>query len=44
MSELKDLVNSLTNEEIIEIMTKLGADRFEETGNAIIFPTICHNH
>ena len=30
MSELKDLVNSLTNEEIIEIMTKLGADRFEE--------------
>ena len=44
MSELKDLVNSLTNEEIIEIMTKLGADRFEETGNAIIFSTICHNH
>ncbi|MBR4890520.1 MAG: hypothetical protein IKU15_04455 [Clostridia bacterium] len=44
MSDLKDLMNSLSNEEIIDIMTKLGADRFEETGNAIIFPTICHNH
>lgn len=44
MSDLKDLMNSLTNEEIIDIMTKLGADRFEEKGNAIIFPTICHNH
>ena len=44
MSDLNELVNSLTNEQIIEIMTQLGADRFEETGNAIIFPTICHNH
>lgn len=44
MSDLNELVDSLSNEQIIEIMTQLGADRFEETGNAIIFPTICHNH
>lgn len=43
MSELKDLINNLSNEQIIEIMTSLGADRYQETANAIIFPTICHN-
>ena len=43
MDELKDLVNNLPNEEVIKIMTELGADRYEETSNAIIFPTICHN-
>lgn len=43
MSELTELVKSLPDEKIIEIMTALGADRYEETHNAIIFPTICHN-
>lgn len=44
MSELKDLINQLSDAQIIDIMTSLGADRFQETGNAIVFPTICHNH
>jgi len=43
MSELTELVKSLPDEKVIEIMTALGADRYEETHNAIIFPTICHN-
>lgn len=25
-------------------MKDLGADRYQETNNAVIFPTICHNH
>ncbi len=25
-------------------MQELGADRFQETNNAVVFPTICHNH
>lgn len=43
MSELKDLVNQLSDAQIIDIMTSLGADRYQETHNAIVFPTICHN-
>jgi hypothetical protein len=38
-----DLVNQLTPKDIIELMTKLGADRYKETKDAILFPTICHN-
>ena len=38
-----DLVNSITTKDIIELMTKLGVDRYKETKDAIIFPTICHN-
>lgn len=43
MSELTELAKSLSDDQIIEIMTALGADRYEQTHNAIIFPTICHN-
>ena len=43
MSELIELTKSLPDEKIIDIMTELGADRYTETHNAIIFPTICHN-
>lgn len=43
MSNLSDLANSLTNEQIIKIMEGLGADRYQETADSIIFPTICHN-
>lgn len=43
MSELTELAKSLSDEQIIDIMTSLGADRYEITHNAIIFPTICHN-
>lgn len=43
MSEIKDLIQELSNEEVIAIMTELGADRYQETRDAIVFPTICHN-
>ena len=43
MSDLTELVKSLSDNQIIDIMMSLGADRYEETHNAIIFPTICHN-
>ena len=39
----EEIIEQITPESIIELMTKLGADRYEETENAIIFPTICHN-
>lgn len=43
MINTNDLLEKLTSENIIEIMTRLGADRYEEKHNCIIFPTICHN-
>ena len=43
MSELVELANSLTPEDIIELVTELGADRYVETDAYILFPTICHN-
>ena len=41
--DLQKIRESLTSEQIIEIVTDLGADRFNETNNTIVFPTICHN-
>lgn len=43
MLDTKDIVNSLTPQQIIRIVYALGADRHEEQSNCIIFPTICHN-
>ena len=40
---LKELRERLTPEQIIKIVTELGADRYEEKESYIIFPTICHN-
>lgn len=40
---LQELRESLTEQHIIDIVTKLGADRYEDKGNTLIFPTICHN-
>lgn len=39
----EEIVNNLRDEDIIQLMYKLGADRHEERDNCIIFPTICHN-
>lgn len=44
MSELKDLIENLSDEKVIEIMTELGSDEYKITNNAIIFKTICHHH
>lgn len=43
MIDLKKLEKQLTSEEIIQLVLSLGADRYEEKHDCIIFPTICHN-
>ena len=43
MSELKQLIEGLSTSQIIKIMEELGASHYQETNNAIIFPTLCHN-
>lgn len=41
----KDLLKqSLTPEHIIDLMRALGATEFDDRGDYIRFPTICHNH
>lgn len=34
---------NIDNDSVIKLMEKLGADRYIEKENCIIFPTICHN-
>lgn len=41
--DYKEIVDKLEPERIIKLMTQLGADRYEEREDYIIFPTICHN-
>ena len=41
--DYQELINNLQDKDVINLMTKLGADRYKETEEAIIFPTICHN-
>ncbi len=40
---LQELREKLSENQIIDIVTKLGADRYEDRENCIVFPTICHN-
>lgn len=40
---LQELRENLQDEHIIKLVTDLGAERFEDRGEYIIFPTICHN-
>lgn len=41
--DLDILIEQLTDENIIDLVTELGADRYKDTEEFIIFPTICHN-
>ena len=41
--DYREVINGLQDQNIINLMTSLGADRYKETEDAIIFPTICHN-
>ena len=41
--DYKEIIDNLKIESVIELMKKLGADRYKEEENQIIFPTICHN-
>ena len=34
---------SLTDEQVIHLLAKLGATNYIETPQAVIFPTLCHN-
>lgn len=43
MIDIEKLKNELTSEQIISILDQLGANRFEDRGDYILFPTICHN-
>lgn len=40
---LQELREKLTKEQIIQLVLGLGADKYEEREDYIIFPTICHN-
>ena len=41
--DYKEIIDNLKISSIIELMKRLGADRYKEEENQIIFPTICHN-
>ena len=41
--DIDRLVENLTDENVIDIVTKLGADRYVDRSDFILFPTICHN-
>lgn len=43
MIDLEKLIKEISDREVIDILTDLGADRYTETDEVIIFPTICHN-
>lgn len=41
--DYKDIIDNLQPNSIIELMKRLGADRYKDEGGHIVFPTICHN-
>lgn len=43
MIDLQELRNSLTSEDIIDIISKLGGDEYVDKDDYIIFKTICHH-
>lgn len=41
--DYQKIINNLQDKDIIDLLSSLGADRYKDTPDAIIFPTICHN-
>lgn len=41
--DYKEIIDNLKVSSVIELMKRLGADRYKEEEHQIIFPTICHN-
>ena len=41
--DYKEIIDNLKVSSVIELMKRLGADRYKEEENQIIFPTVCHN-
>ena len=40
--DYEEIIKGIKDEEIIKLMIQLGADRYDDEENYIIFPTICH--
>ena len=38
-----EILSNLDTDSVIHLMTELGADRYDDRGDFVIFPTICHN-
>ena len=38
-----EIISNLDTDSVIHLMTELGADRYDDRGDFVIFPTICHN-
>ena len=43
MDFYEEIISNIDDNSIIHLMTELGADRYIEREDSIIFPTICHN-
>lgn len=43
MINYEEIIENLQPELVIKLMEQLGADRYEDKGKYIVFPTICHN-
>jgi hypothetical protein len=41
--DYQSIIDNLEVSAVIDLMTKLGADRWKDEGTHIVFPTICHN-
>ena len=41
--DYQEIIDNLKIESVIELMKRLGADRYKDEGGHLIFPTICHN-
>lgn len=41
--DYEEIISNIDDNAIIHLMKELGADRYEDKGEFIIFPTICHN-
>lgn len=39
----EEIIQNIQDDSVIQLMLQLGADRYEEKEDCIIFPTICHN-
>lgn len=38
-----EIISNLNTDSVIHLMTELGADRYDDREDFVIFPTICHN-
>lgn len=38
-----EIISNLDTDSVIHLMIELGADRYDDRGDFVIFPTICHN-